>query len=169
MSPDLAVTQYLPLAQKLAMRFYASKAGRRLGDADDCLQVALIGLYKAALAFDPARHLKFITLAWTCIIRQLCQEANIKNARIYEHFKHPARYVFDRLQGRERDPADVFADFSVLDALDSLDDPDRLIVRLRFVEGETQKEVARRLGLDWWVVAKIERRGLDQLRSMLVA
>ncbi len=157
MSPTEAVNQYLPLAQKLALRFHAGPNGRRIGDRHDCLQEALVGLLKAAILFDATRGTKFISY-----LRPATQEDAFRAANVASN-----PLALSKLIDQHLGPDEAIANFSVLDALDSLDDPDRMVIRLRFIEEIDRKEVARRLRHCCETIKKIEERGLKQLREML--
>ncbi len=181
MSPDLAVAQYLPLAQKLALRFYAGPNGRRIGDRHDCLQEALVGLLKAAILFDATRGTKFISYAWRTILNHLLDQSRRCAPIRLPHDLRPATQedafraanvssnplALSKLIDQHLGPDELTANFSVLDALDSLDDPERMVIRLRFIEDIDRKEVARRLRHCCETVRKIEERGLKMLREML--
>ncbi len=52
-------------------------------------------------------------------------------------------------------------------AFQLLDERERFILRLRIVEGRTQMEVARRLGVSQVQVSRLERRALDKLKAAL--
>lgn len=79
----------------------------------------------------------------------------------------PKAKVKDLLQSREPDPAETIADASVWDALESLREPDRQIVRMLHVEGCTLEAVKAALGLTRVRVREAERRGLADMRRAL--
>ncbi|WP_158509599.1 sigma-70 family RNA polymerase sigma factor [Limnochorda pilosa] len=54
---------------------------------------------------------------------------------------------------------------AVAEALERLDPRERIIVRFRFWEGQSQKEVAAHLGLSQPQVSRLERRALERLRA----
>ncbi len=55
----------------------------------------------------------------------------------------------------------------IADALDRLPGRERVVVRLRFFEGQTQREVGERLGTSQMQISRIEQRALARLRSLL--
>ena len=55
------------------------------------------------------------------------------------------------------------------DALPQLDDRERLVLRLRFVEDMTQSQIAERIGHSQMHVSRILRRSLERLRSEVEA
>jgi RNA polymerase sigma-B factor len=52
-------------------------------------------------------------------------------------------------------------------AMHQLDDRDRLIIRLRFVDGLTQTQIAERVGVSQMQVSRLLRSALDDLRTIV--
>ncbi len=57
-------------------------------------------------------------------------------------------------------------DLAVIDAVHSLADRERDILRLRFVEEMTQSEIAARMGISQMQISRLLRRSLSQLREL---
>jgi RNA polymerase sigma-B factor len=62
---------------------------------------------------------------------------------------------------------EVEARLFVAGALDTLDDRDRLVLRLRFEEGLSQSEIAARIGISQMHVSRLLRRACDRIRDEL--
>ena len=55
----------------------------------------------------------------------------------------------------------------IADALERLPGRERIVLRLRFFEGQTQREVGERIGTSQMQISRIEQRALARLRSLL--
>ncbi len=66
-----------------------------------------------------------------------------------------------------RAEGDWLEQLALSQAFQMLDERERYILRLRFVEGRTQVEVARRLSVSQVQVSRLERRALERLKSAL--
>ncbi|MCX7992763.1 MAG: sigma-70 family RNA polymerase sigma factor [Fimbriimonadales bacterium] len=66
---EQVMTLFQPLVQSVAGRFYMPYC-----DPEDVSQVALIGLWRAVLCFDPERKSGFAAFARVCIRRQILSE-----------------------------------------------------------------------------------------------
>jgi RNA polymerase sigma-B factor len=62
---------------------------------------------------------------------------------------------------------EVEARLFVADALETLDDRDRLVLRLRFEDGLSQSEIAARIGISQMHVSRLLRRALHVMRGRL--
>ena len=71
------------------------------------------------------------------------------------------------IAGSAGDMADVEREMDVSALLEGLDERDREIVRLRFVEHHSQQEIADRLGVSQSYLSRLLRRTLAQLREQL--
>ncbi len=60
----------------------------------------------------------------------------------------------------------VELDATVLAVLDRIPAREREILRLRFLEGQTQSQIAARVGVSQMQVSRLLRRSLDQLRAL---
>lgn len=66
---EQVMTLFRPLVQSLAGRFYMPDC-----DPEDVSQIAMIGLWRAVLCYDPARKAGFAAFARVCIRRQILSE-----------------------------------------------------------------------------------------------
>ena len=62
---------------------------------------------------------------------------------------------------------EVEARLFMADALETLDDRDRLVLRLRFEEGLSQSEIAARIGISQMHVSRLLRRAFEKIRDEL--
>jgi RNA polymerase sigma-B factor len=204
--------------------YCANRFARRGESRDDLMQVALLGLVKAADRFDPHRGLAFSTFAVPTMVGELRRHFRDKtwSVHVTRRAKEASRsvsLVVDELTavlGRtptadeigERAGLDVEAVLEALEvntlrrsaALDAsdFDDPtdadaalavvdpgfetaearnvleallpalptarDREVMRLRFVCGLTQSEIASAIGVSQVQVSRLIRNNLDRLR-----
>jgi RNA polymerase sigma-B factor len=70
---------------------------------------------------------------------------------------------------RDHDLEQVCDHVALLDALGDLDPRTRLILQLRFVEDQTQRDIAEQIGASQMQVSRLLRRTLQQLRQSLEA
>lgn len=66
-----------------------------------------------------------------------------------------------------RAEGDWLEQLALSQAFHTLDERERYILRMRFVEGRTQVEVARRLSVSQVQVSRLERRALERLKAAL--
>ncbi|MCX7925555.1 MAG: sigma-70 family RNA polymerase sigma factor [Fimbriimonadales bacterium] len=66
---EQVMTLFRPLVQSLAGRFYMPDC-----EPEDVSQIAMIGLWRAVLCFDPGRNAGFASFARVCIRRQILSE-----------------------------------------------------------------------------------------------
>jgi len=75
--------------------------------------------------------------------------------------------AIDRLGAEDREIENLADRATIGAALERLSGRDRIVVRLRFFEGQTQREVGERLGVSQMQVSRIEQRALARLRGLL--
>ena len=68
---DVGVSDYLLSKYKNLVRAKARSMYILGGDADDCMQEGMIGLFKAVRDYDPGRDSSFMTFADLCVSRQM--------------------------------------------------------------------------------------------------
>jgi RNA polymerase sigma factor (sigma-70 family) len=151
------VTRMLPLARSLARR-YANK-GEPL---DDLEQVASVGLLKAIDRFDLDREVKFATFAVPTIAGE-----------IKRHFRDRGwmlrvpREVQELNARLSRTREALTRDLGRAPTVDELAPREREILRLRFFEGLTQREIADEVGISQMHVSRLIRRSVDALRDTI--
>lgn len=73
-------------------------------------------------------------------------------------------YVLDQL-GDNNDDSDWLEEIAFRDVLASLNEREKRILTLRFMQGKTQMEVSREIGISQAQVSRIEKGVLDKIRS----
>jgi RNA polymerase sigma-B factor len=225
-SHEQLVERYLPLADKLAFGYRHTSE-----PFDDLVQVARVGLMKAARRWDPDRGLAFSTFAVptitgelrrhfrdsTWMVRpprdvqelglavqrvreQLCQElAREPSAHdVADHLGRPVEDVLEALVakdgyhpasldapvGADEDSGTAAQDLLVDDRAGysesearillaqlsaALDDREREILRLRFQEDLTQREIGERVGCSQMHVSRLIQDALSRLTVTALA
>jgi RNA polymerase sigma-B factor len=140
------------------------------------------GLKERVLAVEQAERTLFTRLGSAPTAQQLAAEAGVSTEEVLEALNArvahdalpltdpsplagPAGAVHSALAARD-DFRDAVEDrLSLANALRSLPRRERTILRLRFVEGLTQTEIAQRVGLSQMYVSRLLRASLEQLRA----
>lgn len=156
------VAEVLPLEGRLVR--YLLHARQRPGDIDDLRQEVFARVYEAAAARRPEPAWPFVyTVARNLIIDRL---------------RHSQVVPIDLLAdpGLDREGEEIPADRAlaakqelsrVMAAFEALPDRCREVVRLRKIEGISQREVAARLGIAEHTVEKQVAKGVRRLARML--
>jgi RNA polymerase sigma-B factor len=171
----------LPLARSLARR-YAGK-GEPLEDLE---QVASLGLLKAIDRFDVSRDVRFATFAvptiagelkrhfrdrgWMLRVPRDIQELSARVTRCREAFtreRSRSPTVHDAIGDEDHgfDRAEERAMLRI--GLQMLAPREREILRLRYYEGMTQREIARAVGVSQMHVSRLIRRSVDSMRETI--
>lgn len=159
------VVRHLPVARSLAARY----AGRGI-EIDDLRQAARMGLVKAARRYDPSQG-EFLSYAVTVAngemrhcFRELAR--GVRTERVDDDTERP---LSERLgapdPGFDRAEARVIVE----EALDQLDEADRTIVRLRFVDGLSQAEIGEKIGATQAQVSRALARIIRRMRVVVAA
>jgi RNA polymerase sigma-B factor len=174
-SRSRVIEAHLPLVQSIARR-YATR-GEPL---EDLVQVGTIGLIKAVDRFDPSRGRKLAALARPSIeseIRHhLRDRASVLRVPRTEHEAAAGRGESAAVQAvalREelvpgRDDAEaVEAHLLLQTGAAALNERERRLLHLRYVDDLSQAEIAGELGLSQAHVSRLLRAAVDHLRSEL--
>lgn len=170
------IVHNLRLVVYIAKKFENSGAG-----VEDLISIGTIGLIKAVNTFCPERNIKLATYASRCIeneILMFLRKATVVKGEM--SIDEPLNIDWD---GNElllsdvlgSDPDLVSRDIEAQDeksllhdAVDKLNERDRLIMQLRFgLDGEkehTQKEVADDLGISQSYISRLEKRIIERLK-----
>ncbi len=168
----------IPLVRRLATRFrrdYWSPA-----DREDILQEGFVGLMEAVGRFDPDRGCALSTYAGKRAsgamfdhVRDICRRSRERLTEDDPQDQIQYRKDHDNGPNRSIESGVMLMRFSRflgsdLDGLDFLDHDEREIIRLRFFEGMTCREVAEALGISAATVCRTERTALTRLRKNFV-
>ena len=83
---------------------------------------------------------------------------------VYENDGDPIT-LMDQISDQDHD--NWFEKIALKDAIENLDERERLIVYLRYYKDQTQSEVANRLGISQVQVSRLEKKILKQIRKLL--
>jgi RNA polymerase sigma-B factor len=222
MSPEQLAERHLPLADKLAWRYRHTSE-----PLDDLIQIARLGLIKAAQRWDPDRGLAFSTFAVPTILGELrrhfrdstwavrpprdVQELGLTLPRVREalsqqlrrepsardiadHLDLPVEDVLEAIMAKDGYKPDSLdapvgidheggaaaqdwlvderANYGESDArvllsqlAAGLDDRERELLRLRFQEDLTQREIGDRLGCSQMHVSRMLRTVMERMTA----
>jgi RNA polymerase sporulation-specific sigma factor len=151
-------------------------------DLDELIGIVQMGFVKAFNSFDLRKEVKFATYATRCMDNEVFMY-------LRKHKKHSRNTSLDAplsvdwdgnelmlqdvLEAPETGEYDRYADRSalvfLLDELEGkISKRDMLILKLRYAEGKTQKEVSELLHISQSYVSRIGTRGLDKIRKIAV-
>lgn len=170
----------LRLVVYIARRFENTGVG-----LEDLISIGTIGLIKAVSTFDREKNIKLATYASRCIENEILMYLRKLAAQRTEvSFDEPLNTDWDGnelllsdILGTENDlvmrPIEEDVDRKLLsDALEKLNDRERLIITLRFgLDGRperTQKEVADRLGISQSYISRLEKRIISRLKREIL-
>ena len=168
-----------------ALRSYvASKTPPRLHHVispDDILQEVWIAAYRTISTFNPdgpnALDRWLTTIANSKLVDALRAARRLKrggNRRLARNAEGPLTSfsdLFARLRSPQQTPSSEFAAVeaahAALISLNRLNDTRRRAIEMRFIEGLSHKEIARKMGRSGAAVNSLLFHGLRQLRGML--
>jgi len=162
---DELVVRHLPVARSLAARY----TGRGV-EADDLRQAAQMGLVKAARRYDPAQG-EFLSYAVTMANGEMrhCFRELARGVRTQRLDDNPHGQLAEQLGAPDPGFERADARMMVEEAIDRLDEADRMIVRLRFVDGLSQAEIGERIGASQAQVSRALARILRRMRVVVAA
>ena len=167
------VEKNMGLVYYIARSFQKSTTGGI--EYDDLVQEGMVGLVKAARAFDESKGILFSTYAWNCIKRRIL--LYIKRQR-----KHKRDISINQdIWGTDGDgaPMEEILGYSQKEyenvwkrdllerCIRSLNQSQREIVLLYYGKGLKQKEIAKQLGISQCQVCRIIKRCLEKMRKIL--
>ena len=114
---------------------------------DDLFQVGCIGLMKAIDNFNTELGVRFSTYAVPMIIGEIRRYLRDNSAMRVSRSLRDTAYRALQIGDTKNTDDNWLAGIALRDAMRSLNDRERRIIRLRFFEGRTQMEVAREIHL----------------------
>ncbi len=173
----LLIEHNLRLVAHIIKKYYG-----RQNDQDDLVSVGTIGLIKAIDTFRPDRNIKLSSYASRCIENEILMYFRAAKKRAQDVSLNET--IDTDKDGNPLTLMDIMAvDDHILDDLDiklntqklgkyikeALTEREQLIIILRYglngKKPQTQKEIAKRLGISRSYVSRIETKALKQLRK----
>lgn len=149
----------------------------RCVDVNEIYGAGYLALCKAAESFDATRGATFMTWAYRPIRQAVTAEAWwIVNWRwwILGQWRSPQLTDWEDENDSTEDPkaqrSEFFYDLArgyVRDRLEEIDEPDRMVLKLSFLDGCLHEDIAARLGKSITSISLYKRRGLKALSSKL--
>jgi RNA polymerase sporulation-specific sigma factor len=174
------------IERNLRLVVYIAKRFENTGiNIEDLISIGTIGLIKAVSTFKAEKNIKLATYASRCIENEILMYLRkTVNQRGEVSFDEPLNTDWDGnelllsdILGTEEDtvekPLEDDVDRQLLSqALDQLDQRERVIITLRFgLDGkpeQTQKEVADLLGISQSYISRLEKRIIQRLKREIL-
>ena len=174
------------IERNLRLVVYIAKRFENTGiNIEDLISIGTIGLIKAVSTYKVEKNIKLATYASRCIENEILMHLRkTSNQRGEISFDEPLSTDWDGnelllsdILGTEGDmvmkPLEEDVDRQLLSqALDRLDERDRVIITLRFGLGRqterTQKEVADLLGISQSYISRLEKRIIQKLKREIL-
>ena len=160
------------VTENINLIYLVMKRFRNRGvDREDLFQIGAVGLTKAAQRFDESKGFAFSTYAGMSkqdII--IAMEAD-KNTSSIEN-ESVLDYLDNKMSAEASDkPSEtdkVINHIAMQQALNSLDDSERRLIMLRYMQDKTQKQVAEVLGRNQVAISRMEKNTLAKLRRAMM-
>ena len=174
------------IEHNLRLVVYIAKRFENTGiHIEDLISIGTIGLIKAVNTFKAGKNIKLATYASRCIENEILMVLRKSGSQRAElSFDEPLNTDWDGnelllsdILGTDEDEVcrsleDDAEKRMLLEAVDSLEDREKEIIRLRFglQDGReyTQKEVAEMLGISQSYISRLEKRILARLRREML-
>lgn len=145
-----------------------------LGEPEDLIQEGMIGLLEALVRYDPARGTQFSTYAHVWIRKRMFDWTQDRGATIRipkylrKHRSPPETVMIDDLRYEPAaEPIKVEESLELARLLGMLPARTRRAIVLTYLEGRSQREVGRLLGLTGEAVRQIVNKGIAHLQSVV--
>ncbi len=137
-------------------------------EMDDLQSLALLGLVKAAKAFDEERGYKFPTLAITVMRNEILQEVRRqRKQRNQVSLNSPIADGLYTLADMLEDKKNGFAEAEMQALIEGLEENEKKAVRLIIFQGMKQTEAAGIIGVSQSMTSHYYRSGLQKLRQCI--
>lgn len=146
------------------MKGYLMRLGAGPGIAEDLAQEAMISVWRRAASFDPA---KAKASTWLFVIARNAWIDRLRRERVEIAYRDTYIIADDRSLEEAPDAAvaRVETEAQMQDALNTLSEEQRQVVRLSFFEDRPHSEIAERLSLPLGTVKSRLRLALVKLRA----
>lgn len=134
-------------------------------EMDDLQPLALLGLVKAAKAFDEERGYKFPTLAITVMRNEILQE--VRRQRNQVSLNSPIVDGLFTLGDVLEDKRNVFAEAEVQALIEDLEENEKKVVRMILFQNMKQTEAAEVIGVSQCMISRYYRSGIQKLRQCI--
>lgn len=164
------VEKNMGLVYYLARSFQKSTGGI---EYDDLVQEGMVGLVKAARAFDESKGILFSTYAWISIKRRILlyikrQRKHKRDISINQDIRGTDGVPMEEILGySQKEYENVWKRDLLERCIRSLNQSQREIVLLYYGKGLKQKEIAKQLGISQGQVCRIIKRCLEKMRKTL--
>lgn len=163
---DASTAAFAVLFDRYAGRVKAFliRAGAGVEEAEEGAQEVMVGLWRKARLFDPA---KASVSTWIYAMARNRRIDMVRRARRPEPDPSDPMFAPDPVAAAETDYAARERDDRVRGALAALSEDQLAVIRLSFFAGLTQSEIAERLGAPLGTVKSRLRLGFRRLREAL--
>ncbi len=173
MDPIPDITQIIPSVRRLVG---VVRRAHPVADEDDLAQVGFVGLLEAASRYDAGRGASLTTFGGRRAVgamrdhvrNVLTERRKVPTTPLQDEDDDspnvPPLVAHDRRSAESREMVLRFGRF-LRAAWTDLPDPAREVIRQRYLEGASVREVARSLGVSIATVSRREHAGLDWLRE----
>lgn len=135
-------------------------------ELEDLQSLALLGLVKAAKAFDEEREYKFSTFAIKIMRNEILQEVRRqRKQRNQVSLNSPIAEGLYTLADVIEDKRNGFAEAEVQALIEDLDENEKKAVRMILFQGMKQTEAAGVIGVSQGMTSRYYRSGLQKLRQ----
>ena len=155
---------------------------------DDLFQVGCIGLIKAIDNFDPAQNVRFSTYGVPMIVGEVKRYLRDNNAvRVSRSIRDLAYHsmptslyepvysdgedsfaLLDQLRDATGEESWI-SDMMFRDTVRALTPRERRIIALRYLNGKTQTQVAKEIGISQAQVSRLEKAALNHIKEQICA
>lgn len=137
-------------------------------EMDDLQSLALLGLVKAAKAFDEERGCKFPTLAITVMRNEILQEVRRqRKQRNQVSLNSPIVDGLFTLGDVLEDKRNVFAEAEIQALIEDLEENEKKVVRMILFQNMKQTEAAEVIGVSQCMISRYYRSGIQKLRQCI--